>query len=186
MDVIKIREQVAKGRQEFPLFKAKPLINEKVQAALNTQIKNEMYSSYLYLSMRAWCLERALNGCAHWLGKQAEEEHSHAMKFYSYVDERNGKIVLQAIDAPPVDFSNPLDLFQQVYDHEIIISGMIDSLVVLSMSEKDNTTFQFLQWFVSEQVEELDRAFDIVQRLMIAADDPSGLLLIDAELGGRS
>lgn len=161
------------------------MIDEKMQDALNKQLNAELYSSYLYLSMAAYFQGVNLGGFANWMRVQAQEELSHAMKFYDYVNERGGRVTLQAVEAPPSEWDSPLAVFEHVYQHEQKVTGLINELVDLAIEARDHATNNFLQWFVSEQVEEEDSADEVVQRLKLVGDDPSGLFMIDRELAQR-
>ena len=130
------------------------MLSRTTQDAINEQIKNEMYSAYLYLSMSAYCESINLPGFAHWMQMQAQEEMVHAMKFYGYVHTRGGRVVLLAIDQPPAEFQSPLDIFEKALEHEQKVTAMIDNLYDLAIQEKDYASQVLLQWFVTEQVED--------------------------------
>ncbi len=161
------------------------MLNEKVQDAFNTQLNAELYSSYLYLSMSAYFEDINLPGFASWMRVQAEEELIHVMKFFGFIVERNGKMVMTAIDAPPTSWDSPLAVFGDAYKHECKISGNINELVNLAMEQKDYSANAFLQWFVTEQVEEENTADQVVQQLKLMADAPGGLFMLDRELAAR-
>ncbi|MBU7031244.1 MAG: ferritin [Theionarchaea archaeon] len=161
------------------------MISEKMQKALNSQINAELYSSYLYLSMSSFFSDMTLNGFANWMRIQAQEEQVHAMKFYDYLIERGGKVLLSAIDAPPATWKSPLDVFEYTYKHEQKVTGLINDLVNLAIGEKDHAAVTFLNWFVSEQVEEESSANEILQKLKLIKDSPSWLFMMDRELGSR-
>ena len=161
------------------------MISEKIQKALNSQINAELYSAYLYLSMSSFFSDMTLNGFANWMRIQAQEEQVHAMKFYDYLIERGGKVLLSAIDAPPATWKSPLDVFEYTYKHEQKVTGLINDLVNLAIGEKDHAAVTFLNWFVSEQVEEESSANEILQKLKLIKDSPSWLFMMDRELGSR-
>lgn len=161
------------------------MVSDKMVDALNKQVNAELYSAYLYLSMSAYFDSINLNGFANWMRVQAEEEYGHAMRFYNYISDRGGRVKLFAIDEPPSEWSSPLDAFEAVYNHEVKVTGLINELVDLALSEKDHLTYNMLQWFVSEQVEEESSADDIVQKLRMAGNDSSALLMMDKELSLR-
>jgi ferritin len=117
---------------------------------------------------------------------QAQEEVLHAMKFYHFVNERGGRVTLDTIDAPTSKWSSPLKVFEATYAHEQKVTGLIHDLVDLAVKEKDHATHGFLQWFVTEQVEEEASADDIVNKLKLVGDAPGGLFMIDRELAGRT
>ena len=153
--------------------------------AMNEQIKNEFYSAYLYLSMSAYFETINLPGFAHWMQIQVQEEVGHAMKLYNFINERGGRVVLQAIDQPPAEFDSPLDVFERTLEHEEKVTGMIHQLYALSIQEQDYPSQIFLQWFVTEQVEEEDSATKIIATLKLIGDDRHALLMLDRELGSR-
>ncbi len=161
------------------------MINKKVEEALNAQINAEMYSAYLYLSMAAYFESVDLGGCANWMKAQAQEEMIHAMKIYDYVSECGGRVTLKAIDAPPTVWDSPLAVFEQAYSHEQYVTSLINKLMNLAIAEKDHATQIFLQWFVTEQVEEEASANAVVQRLRLAGESSGGLFMVDRELGQR-
>lgn len=161
------------------------MINEKMQPALNKQINEEMFSAYLYLQMSAWFRSINLSGFANWMHVQSQEEMVHAMKLYDFINDRGGKVALLAIEAPQAEWESPLAAFEAAYAHEQHITGCIDDLVALARRNKDNATEIFLQWYVTEQIEEEASADEIVQKLKLMADAPGGLFMLDAELAGR-
>jgi ferritin len=161
------------------------MLSKTIQDAMNEQIKNELYSAYLYLSMSAYCEAANLPGFAHWMRVQAQEEETHAMKFYDFIYERGGRVVLQAIDQPPVEFQSPLHVFEQTLEHEQKVTAMIHDLYALAVQEKDYASQAFLQWFVTEQVEEEGNATQIVETLKMIGDKGQALIMLDRELGKR-
>jgi ferritin len=161
------------------------MLSKKLLDALNLQINNELYSSYLYLSMAAHFEAANLPGFANWMRIQSDEETGHGMKFYHYINERSGRVVLQAIAKPPVDYKTPLDVMKKVLEHENKVTGTIEALYELSLKEKDYPTQVMLQWFISEQVEEEKNASDIIELLKNIGDSPAGLAMVDQRLGYR-
>ena len=161
------------------------MIGRKMEEALNEQINAEIYSAYLYLAMAAYFKSINLQGFAQWMKVQWQEELVHALKIYEFVGERGGRVVLKAIAEPPVKWKSPLAAFEAAYAHEQKVTGRINDLVNLAISEKDHATNAFLQWFVNEQVEEEASADQIVQNLKMAGDSAGALLMIDHELGKR-
>ncbi len=161
------------------------MLNEKMQDAINDQVNAELYSSYLYLSMSAYFLSMNLKGFANWMRIQAQEELAHAIKFYDYIDGRNGKIELKAIDSPPSNWNSPLIAFEEVLKHELYVTSRINDLVYLAVDIKDRATESFLKWFVDEQVEEEANADDIIQQLKLIGDTGPVLFMFDRELGQR-
>ncbi len=162
------------------------MLSEKMQQAINDQINAEMFSSYIYLAMVAYFEDQNFSGFATWMRMQSNEETIHAMKLYDYIIERQGTVVLQAIDAPPATWESPLAAFEAAFEHEQYISGRINDLVTLARAENDHATDSFLQWFVDEQVEEEASVDAVVQDMRRVADFPPGLLMMDRELGQRT
>ena len=161
------------------------MINKKMEDALNRQVNAELYSAYLYLSMESYFKSLNLNGFANWMRVQTQEEVTHAMKIYDFINERGGRITLKAIEGPPTKWDSPLAVFEAVYAHEQKVTGLINKLVDLAIEQKDHATNSFLQWFVNEQVEEESSADEIVQQLKIMEDAPGGMFMLDRELGQR-
>lgn len=161
------------------------MINEKMQQALTEQLNAELYSSYLYLSMSAYFHSIELSGFANWMRVQAQEELMHAMKIYDYVHERGGKVTLRQIDSPPVEWDSPIAAFEHVYEHEQKVTGLINGLVDLAIEEKEHASNNFLQWFVSEQVEEEASANAVLQKIKLMGEAGNGLFMLDQELAQR-
>lgn len=156
-----------------------------MESALNDQINAELYSAYLYLAMNCYLEDIGLPGAANWMRMQAQEETFHAMKMHDYVIERGGRVRLKAIEAPPGEWKSAPGVFENVLVHEQKVTGLINNLVNLALDERDHATNIFLQWFVSEQVEEEASASDILQKLKLIGKDTSGLFALDQELGQR-
>ncbi len=156
-----------------------------VKDAICEQIKHELYSSYLYLSMAGSFKVANLSGFAHWMRKQSEEEREHAMKFFDFLLDRGEHVQLLGIDQPPYTFRSPLDTFEQALEHEKEITSLIHQLYDLSFQEKDYPVQVLLNWFVAEQVEEESSATEIVEKLRMAGEDSAALLLLDKEMGER-
>ena len=161
------------------------MISQKMQNSLNDQLTNELYSAYLYLSMAAYAFSNGLPGVANWFRVQAGEEQGHAMKFFDYINEQGGRVTLKEIKEPPKNFKSAVDLFEKTLEHEKKVTAMINKLVKQAKSENDYTTETFLQWFVTEQVEEEANDVDILQKLNLAGKTGSALLLLDVQLGKR-
>jgi ferritin len=162
------------------------MISEKMQKALNDQISAELFSSYLYLSMAAHFEAENWAGFASWMKKQSSEEYGHAMKFFHYLNEVNGKVTLEAIEKPKMEWKSPLEAFEEAHKHEIYITNRINDLVNLAQSEKDHATNNFLKWFVDEQVEEVSSVDQIVNKFKLVGDNKVALYMLDKELGSRS
>jgi ferritin len=161
------------------------MLKKKMLKALNNQINAEMYSSYLYLSMESYFRSVSLSGFATWMRGQVQEELFHAMKFYDYVNERGGKVVLDTIHKPDSNWKTPLAAFEHILKHEQLVTDLINDLMDLAIVEQDHATRIFLQWFVSEQVEEEATVGEVVDKLRLIKDDSSGLFLLDAEMNKR-
>lgn len=145
----------------------------------------ELYSSYLYLSMSAYFEAEDLSGFANWMRVQAKEELSHAMKFYDYLVQRGARVTLTEIEAPPKEWDSALAVFEHVYEHEQMVTGLINGLVDLAISLSDHATNNFLQWYVAEQVEEEESASGVLQKVRMAGETPSGIFMVDNELSQR-
>ncbi len=161
------------------------MLGAEIQDAMNEQIKNELYSAYQYLSMAAYCESANLPGFAGWMRAQAREETEHAMKFYDFILDRNGRVVLRGIEEPVVEFGSPLEVFERALGHEQKVTSMINDLYGLAVRENDYASQTFLQWFVTEQVEEEKNAGDVVETLKMVGDKSEALFLLDRELGQR-
>lgn len=160
------------------------MISQKMQDAMNRQCNRELYSAYLYLSMAAYFDSTNLPGFSNWMKIQVQEEMTHAMKFYSHLNGRDGRVLMQDIEAPPTEWDSPQAAFQHVLEHEQHVTELINELVNLAIEEKDHASNNFLQWFVSEQVEELESASDALQKIKLAGDG-AGLFLLDQQFGQR-
>ena len=159
----------------------------ELEEALNEQLNKELYSAYLYLAMASYFEANIFSGMAKWMQIQAKEELEHGMKYYNYIFQRGGSVSLKTIDAPPVSWDSPLLAFEDALNHEKSITSDIHQLLNLAMSHSDHATVQFLQWFVSEQVEEEASASTIVQKLKrIGDDNTAGLMIIDRDLSVRA
>lgn len=161
------------------------MLKEKVEKALNEQINAELYSAYLYQSMAAYFEDKSLDGFASWMDLQAEEEMAHARKFYDYVNERGGRVILDGIDKPKNEWKSNLEVFEDSQAHEEKVTAMINDLVSLAAEEKDYATHSFLQWFVDEQVEEENTVGEIVDKLKLVGDSTQGLFMMDDKLAAR-
>jgi len=161
------------------------MLSKKMNKVLNNQINAEIFSSYLYLSMSGWFESKGLSGFANWMRMQAKEETFHAEKFFDYINERSGRVILGSIDKPESDWKSPLVVFEEALGHEELISGMINELVDCALKEKDHATNNFLQWFVAEQVEEEASVGAVIDRLKLIDNDSAGLFALDLELAKR-
>ena len=161
------------------------MLDQSIQDAMNEQIKNEFFSAYQYLSMAAYCETANRPGFAHWMRTQAQEEKDHAMKFYDFILERDGRVELRAIEDPRVEFGSPLEVFEGALEHERRVTAMINDLYALATEKRDYASQTFLQWFVTEQVEEEKNAGDVVETLRMIGGSKEALFLLDRELGQR-
>jgi ferritin len=157
-----------------------------MEDALNTHMNAELYSAYLYYSMSAYFEAEGLQGCAHWMRLQALEEMTHVTKFFAYINDRGGRVLMQPIEGPETNWDNPTAVFQATLDHEVTVTGLINKLVDLSLELSDHATNNFLQWFVGEQVEEEATAEEILTKMKRVENSPGGLFQLDAELAGRT
>lgn len=161
------------------------MLSKTIQDALNEQIKHELYSSHLYLSMSAYCESINLPGFAHWMRMQSEEERGHALKIFDYINDRGGRVTLLSIDQPPSEFESPLHVFEQALEHERKVTALINELYGLAHKENDYATQALLQWFVTEQVEEENTASQIVEELKMVGSQGTALFMLDRQLGSR-
>lgn len=162
------------------------MISKKVEKAINEQIKKEEYSSRLYLAMASWCQKEGYPGASAFLYKHSDEERMHQLKFVHFLNDRGGYSVLQDIEQPPFKYENLLKLFQEVLKHEQFITASINDIYHICMTEKDYTTANFLQWFITEQIEEENLVNGILDQMSLAGSDKSGLFHIDKELGAKA
>ena len=161
------------------------MISKTMEQALNKQVNREFYSAYLYLSMSSYFETVSQKGFAKWMRLQAKEEQMHAMKFYDYVVARGGKVTLGDIEAPKGKWASAGKVFEETYAHEQKVTAMINGLVDLAKKENDHATFEMLQWFVKEQVEEEEHASDILNQIKIFGDVPGHLFGLNEQLGKR-
>jgi ferritin len=161
------------------------MLSENLQAAFHKHMTAEFYSAYAYLAMAAHFESEDLPGFAHFFRIHHQEETLHAMKFFDFIAEAGVKPVLGTIEAPKGNFSSPVDAFRDALGHEKEVSASINSLMSMAQEEKAHAAAIFLQWFVSEQVEEEALFSQLVKNLEMLGDSPSGLIMLDRELAGR-
>lgn len=161
------------------------MMKEKVQEAFNNQINEELYSAYLYAAMRAYFERLNLQGFANWMRIQVEEELFHARKFVNFLFERGAEVKFKTIREPQAQWDSPLAAFEAAYQHECHISDCLNKLSTLALNEDDHASRVFLEWFVTEQVEEEANADAMVQNLRLVKDAPGGLFMLDREAGQR-
>lgn len=160
------------------------MISEKIEAALNRQIDLEGYSSMYYLAMASWCEVKGYNGVAQFLYQHSDEERMHMLKLFRYINDRGGWAVVPPFAAPQKDFTSIHEIFDIVHSHEVKVSNEINALVELCIQEKDYTTHNFLQWYVTEQIEEESLARNLIDKLKLIGEDKGGMYLFDRDLGG--
>lgn len=156
------------------------MLPKKVEAILNVQIEKEDYSSQLYLSMASWAENKGFEGVSNWLYAQAEEERIHLLKLIKYVNERDGVALIPGIATPPADFGDIFKAFDQVLAHEKFISGSINEIVTVCMAENDFTTQSWIQWFVTEQIEEESSVKTIIDKLNLLGQN--NLYMFDRDI----
>ena len=161
------------------------MLSKQMESALNDQIAAEYFSAYLYLSMSTYFSHENLYGFAHWSYVQNQEEIYHVRKFFKYINDKGGRVILKKIDAPKAVWSSPEEVFKEALAHEQEVTGLINNLVVLAKSEKDHATENLLQWFIREQVEEEATAADLLHKITLVRNSNSGLLFLDSKLSER-
>lgn len=163
-----------------------PSLSQVMADAINEQINNELFASYSYLAMSAYCEHEQFTGCAHWMRAQSQEEYTHAMRLYDFLIARGSRVRLAPIKEPKSDFDSVPSVFSIAYAQEQGVTGQIERLYELAFNEKAFAALVELEWFIKEQVEEEKTARDIVHKFGLVADDPASLLDLDRELGSRT
>ena len=161
------------------------MVNPKVHALLNQQINKEFYSAYLYLEFSNYFKAKSLDGFANWYMVQAQEERDHAMLFYTYLQNENMTVTLEAIDKPDKTFECDMDVLKAGLEHEIYVTSLINDIYAAAYEGRDFRTMQFLDWFVKEQGEEETNANDFISKLELFGSDPRSLYLLNQELAAR-
>ena len=161
------------------------MLSESLTKALSDQVNAEYYSAYLYLSMSACADQLGLKGAAHWLFAQAQEEMAHGTNMYQYILERGAKPSFAEISAPQSDFSDLKQIFEMVLEHEQHVTQRINAIASMAMQEHDHACYQFIMWYVNEQVEEESSASDVLSKVQMIGDNSGLLLTLDTELGAR-
>jgi len=161
------------------------MISKKLQDAFNYQINRELFSEYYYLSMASYFNSVGLSGFENFFLVQVQEERFHAMKLYGFLNERGGRVILQAIEAPKTTFKSATEIFELAYEHEKLVSSLINKLMDLAIKEKDHAATNHLNWFVGEQVEEEVSMETILNKLKLIGGEGHGLLMLDNELAQR-
>jgi ferritin len=175
-----------KVEHTFKIYTNKIMVSKKVENALNKQIELEAASSQYYLAMASWAETQGLEGVAAFLYRHSDEERVHMLKLVKYVNERGGKALIPALKEQPQKFQSVQFVFQEVLKHEELVSHEINNLVDTCLKEKDYTTHNFLQWYVSEQIEEEALSRRVLDKLKFIGNDKSGLYFFDRDLSGMS
>ena len=161
------------------------MLSKVVQNAINEQINNELYSSYSYLSMSAYCEHEQFTGCAHWMRMQSQEEYGHALRLYDFLTARNGRVELRPIAAPQIEFESVAQVFSKAFEQEQTVTGQINALYELAFKEKAFAALVELEWFIQEQVEEEKTAREMVHKFKLIAGDSAAPLDLDRERAAR-
>jgi ferritin len=161
------------------------MISKSMTKALNEQLNKEFYSAYIYLGMSVYAANKGFNGCANWFRLQYQEELAHAMKLFNYLGEQGAQIELKEVKAMNIKKGSILDVFTKAYKHEQHMTANLNELSDMALKEKDHATYNLLQWYVNEQVEEEALFSDIIDKFKMVGDDGYGLYSIDKELGSR-
>lgn len=160
-------------------------LSQLLENALNEQLHLELSSSYVYMGIAAYFAPTPFSGFAKWMEVQTKEESEHAHKFFKYIIDRGGKVTLKALAEPKNSYASPLAAFQTSLAHEQHVSASISKLYELAQSEKDFPTLSFLQWFLSEQVEEEKNVSEMVAKLEMVGDNRNGIFQVDKLAGKR-
>ncbi len=160
-------------------------MDNQLEKLIQDQIKNEWYSAYLYLSMAAWFETQNLEGFAHWMYKQAGEEQVHGKKMFDFLVDRGVKVVLQAIAQPPADFASPVECFQKSFEHEQKVTALINGIADQADKVNDHPSKVFIQWFITEQVEEEKNASRVLDILKKLPPGSGAIYQLDHQLGKR-
>ncbi len=161
------------------------MLKDKVLKALNDQINAEMHSAYLYLSMSAYFEDKGLNGFANWMKVQYQEELSHAIKFFDYINERGGRVMLAPIEGVPTEFDGIIDVYEKTLEHEQKVTGLINEIMNIAVECSDHATQSFLKWFVDEQVEEEANVTELLDNLKLINGQGNGVFMLNRELKSR-
>jgi ferritin len=162
------------------------MISKEMTNALNEQLQKEFHSAYIYLGLSAYASDLGFNGCASWFNIQYQEEVTHAMKLFKYIEDQDAKVILKDIKAFNMKKGKLIDIFQKAYKHEQVMTKNLNELSDGALKEKDHATYNLLQWYVNEQVEEESLFKEIIDKLRLVGDDGLGLYSIDQELGKRT
>jgi len=158
------------------------MLSKKIESALNDQVRVEAQSSQIYLSMASWAETHGLEGISKFMYLQSDEERMHMLKLVKFINERGGHALVSELKAPKTNFKTFQEMFQEVHDHEVFVSNCINDLVDITLGEKDYATHNFLQWYVSEQIEEEAQAKLVLDKINLIGDDKGGLYLFDRDI----
>ena len=158
------------------------MLSKKIEAVLNKQVTIEAESSQVYLAMASWAENLGFEGVSQFMYAHSDEEREHMLKLIKFINERGGHAKVSELSAPPTEFGSFKDMFQTLFDHEVMVSKSINDLVDVSLQEKDYATHNFLQWYVSEQIEEEALARNILDKINLIGDDKSGFYLFDNDI----
>jgi len=161
------------------------MIKKTIQDAINRQLNSELYSAYLYLSMASYFDSVNQPGFSHWMKIQAQEEVAHGMRFYDYLIQQKNRVLMSDIETPQLEWVSPIAAFEHVLSHEKAVTSLINNLVKLATDEKDDVTYEFLKWFVKEQVEEEMSAGHALKKVKEAGTDKNKISIVDSSLGKR-
>ncbi|KGG79494.1 ferritin [Caloranaerobacter azorensis] len=162
------------------------MLSEKLLKELNEQVKYELYSAHYYLAMAAYCAEQDLDGFANFFKVQAEEEKFHAMKFFDFINEMDGRVTIQALEEPKNNYESLVDVFKSALEHEKFVTRRIYKLMDIATEEKEHATISLLKWFVDEQIEEENSMKAILKKLERLGDNSHGIYMLDEELAQRT
>ena len=157
-------------------------MNTRVESALNEQVEKESFSSQFYLAMASWAENQGLNGTAQFLYRHSDEERFHMLKLVKFINERGGKAVIPSVDCPPANFDSVTNVFENLLHHELMVTESINNLVDICLQEKDYTTHNFVQWYVSEQLEEEALARELLDKIRLIGGDSGGIYIFDRDL----
>ncbi len=158
------------------------MLSKEIEKALNAQITVEAESSQVYLSMASWAENQGFEGVAAFMFVHSDEERMHMLKLIKFVNERGGHAKISTLKAPPVSFGSFKEMFQNLFDHEVMVSASINDLVHITLEQRDYATHNFLQWYVAEQIEEEALARNILDKINLIGDDKGGLYLFDNDV----
>ncbi|WKK64875.1 ferritin [Lutimonas zeaxanthinifaciens] len=158
------------------------MVSDIIEKALNHQIRIEAESSQIYLAMASWAEVQGFEGVASFMYAHSDEERMHMLKLVKFVNERGGHAEVSDLTKPPVSFGSFKEMFQKLFDHEVMVSQKINELVDITLKEKDYATHNFLQWYVAEQIEEEALARTILDKINLIGDDKGGLYLFDNDV----